>query len=90
MRFKTDSRIYSLMVIGSSVCNLNCSYCYLENQHKTNAYVLLNKEIQKAWNDGSYVENIKKVFKTIESNPEYVTDLEIKQYEDSITWSSLE
>ena len=48
MRFKTDSHIYSLMVLGSSVCNLNCSYCYLENQHKTNAYVLLNKEIQKA------------------------------------------
>ena len=45
--FEFDTvRAMTLFVSGS--CNLNCSYCYLENQHKTNAYVLLNKEIQKA------------------------------------------
>ena len=48
MRFKETSHIQKLMVLGSTVCNLGCSYCYLRNQHKNNAYVLLNKEIQKA------------------------------------------
>ena len=76
MRFNEDSYIQKLMVLGSSVCNLECSYCYLHDQHKNNAYVLLNKEIQKAWLNGEYVNNIKKVFKELGSNPNIVTDLE--------------
>lgn len=77
MRFKDTSYIKKLMVLGSSVCNLQCNYCFLKDQHKNNAYVLLNKEIQKAWKDGSYVENIKKVFTEIESDPNRVDSLEI-------------
>lgn len=77
MKFKDKTYIKSLMVLGSSVCNLNCSYCYLENQHKSNAYVLLNKKIQEAWIDGTYVNNIKNVFNTLECDPQRVTDLEI-------------
>lgn len=77
MRFNEDSHITKLMVLGSSVCNLGCSYCYLHDQHKNNAYVLLNKEIQKAWQNGQYVENIKKVFEELESDPNIITDLEI-------------
>lgn len=77
MRFKGHSYIKALMVLGSSVCNLQCDYCYLRDQHKSNAYVLLNKEIQEAWKNGSYVENIKKTFNAIEADPKRVTDLEI-------------
>jgi organic radical activating enzyme len=76
MKLKKCSYFKSIMVLGSSVCNLNCSYCYLEDQHQTNAYVLLNKEIQKAWKNGTYVENIKKVFSEL-GDPSTVTDLEI-------------
>lgn len=77
MRFNNISNITKLMVLGSSVCNLQCDYCYLRDQHKNNAYVLLNKEIQKAWKDGTYVENIKKVFSEIKSPPERIRSLEI-------------
>lgn len=77
MRYKNESYIRKLMVLGSTVCNLNCSYCYLSNQHRNNSYVLLNKKIQKAWIDGTYVNNIKKVFESIECGPNTVEDIEI-------------
>lgn len=44
-------------VITSSVCNLNCSFCYL---HKNKAYKEFNQNILNAWNDFSYIDNIEK------------------------------
>ena len=89
MRFKKQSHINKLMVLASSVCNLQCEYCYLRDQHKNSSYVLLNKEIQKAWLDGSYVENIKKVFNEIGSDPKLVNSLEIWGGEPLIIVSNL-
>lgn len=56
-----------LQVFASSICNLDCKFCYLQNQHKSGAYALLNKKIQEAWIDGSYVENIKLVLESMNS-----------------------
>lgn len=65
--------IDQVAVLASSSCNLNCSYCYLHDQHKGDAYSLLNEKIQQAWKDGTYVKNIKEVFKTIQCDPSKVT-----------------
>lgn len=70
MKYKIINQV---AVLASSSCNLNCSYCYLHDQHKGDAYNLLDEEIQKAWKDGTYVDNIKKVFKTIGCDPSQVT-----------------
>lgn len=64
-----------LQLFASSICNLDCSFCYLQNQHKNNAYALLNKEIQDAWISGNYVNNIKKVFHKLHSDPNLITTL---------------
>ena len=56
-----------LQVFASSICNLDCKFCYLQNQHKSGAYALLNKDIQEAWINGSYVENIKLVLESMNS-----------------------
>ena len=71
------SHIIQVSVLGSSICNLNCSYCYLHEQHFCNAYATLNKEIQEAWINGSYIENIQKVFQEINCKTSEVTNFEI-------------
>lgn len=70
------SHIAQVSVLGSSICNLNCSYCYLHEQHYSNAYGLLNQEIQQSWIDGTYAQNIRRVFKEIECDP-----LEVQRFE---------
>ena len=42
----------------ASSCNLNCSFCYL---HKNESFKEFDKEIFQAWDDGSYITNVKKV-----------------------------
>lgn len=42
----------------ASSCNLNCSFCYL---HKNESFKEFDKEILQAWDDGSYITNVKKV-----------------------------
>lgn len=55
--------IKSLTLITSSSCNLNCSYCFL---HKNNAYKEFDKNIYQAFQDGSYIKNVLKTFKSME------------------------
>ena len=72
--FKNLRRI---MVLGSSACNLHCDYCYLHEQHDGNAFALLNREIQKAWKDGTYVDNIINVCKKIGCIPSNIYEIGI-------------
>ena len=69
--------INQISVLGSSICDLHCSYCYLHEQHNGDAYKIFNDMIQKNWKDGSYVDNIKKVFKKLECDPTELTRFEI-------------
>lgn len=64
-----QQNLTQLQILASSICNLNCEYCYLQDNEKNNAYAILNNKIQKAWLDGTYVENIKKVFVKLNSDP---------------------
>lgn len=67
--------INQVALLASSSCNLHCSYCYLHDQHKGNAYSILNNEIQTYWKNGEYFNNIKKVFEAINCSPSTVTHL---------------
>ena len=64
-----ENNLTQLQVLASSICNLNCEYCYLQDNEKNNAYTILNNQIQKAWLDGTYVKNIEKVFNELNSDP---------------------
>lgn len=52
---KRYDKLHSISVITSSICNLNCKFCYL---HKNEAYKEYHKLLTQAWEDGSYVNNI--------------------------------
>lgn len=54
--------IKSLTLITSSVCNLDCSYCFL---HKNQAYKEYDKAIHAAFQNGTYLQNVVNTFKTM-------------------------
>ena len=66
--------ISQLSIFGSSICNLSCGYCYL---NKNKGYAEFNKIIQQAWLDGTYVENIIKVFEKLNSDPDELKNIEL-------------
>lgn len=70
-----SNKIRQVSLLGSSLCNLSCQYCYLHNQQTQKFYKMLNDEIQQAWIDRSYIQNIKKVFEKIKANPKQTTSL---------------
>lgn len=72
-----NNRIQQISILGSSICNLSCSYCYLHNQDTKSFYNLLNEEIQTSWKNGNYVNNIKEVYQKINADPLLTTRMEI-------------
>lgn len=67
--------ITQVSLLGSSVCNLQCQYCYLHNKETKAFYNKLNQEVQSGWINHTYVENIKKVFEKIGAYPKRTTRL---------------
>jgi len=51
-----NEKINSISVITSTICNLNCKFCYL---HKNNSYKEYHKMLTQAWENGDYVNNVK-------------------------------
>lgn len=51
-----NEKINSISVITSTICNLNCKFCYL---HKNNSYKEYHKLLTQAWENGDYVNNVK-------------------------------
>lgn len=72
-----SNAIKQVSLLGSSICNLQCQYCYLHNQETKSFYKLLNEEVQLSWINGTYVENIKQVFSKIKADPLKTTRMEI-------------
>lgn len=64
--------IKTLSVITSSICNLNCGFCYL---HKNKAYSEFNKKIAEAWDDQTYLENVEKAVLALGSSLNEVTEV---------------
>ena len=80
------NNIKQLDLIGSSACNLQCSYCYLT---KNQAFNNQDKIIQNAWKNKEYLNTIKKVFKKIDSDPNILESLQLWGGEPTIHMSLL-
>lgn len=65
-------KIHALSVITSSTCNLNCKFCYLHKNKVNHEY---NNLIRQAWDDGTYLENIRKVFEKMGNDRNDVTQI---------------
>ena len=61
--------IDKIQLFVDSICNLECSFCHLENKDEKNIYNILNKQIKSSWLDSSYINNIKKLFCTRDADP---------------------
>lgn len=66
--------VTKLDLMGSSSCDLKCSYCYIS---KNCSFYNYDEVIKKAWEDGSYLKNTKEVFKKLNSDPLLVDDLQL-------------
>ena len=64
--------IKNLTLITSSICNLDCSYCFL---HKNNAYKEYNKNIYESFQNGSYLKNVLKTFELMQWNRDNVDSI---------------
>lgn len=49
------NKISSITFISSAMCNLDCSFCYL---NKNIAYTSFNQEVRKAWKNKTYIQNV--------------------------------
>lgn len=65
--------IIQLDLMGSSSCNLKCSYCYLTKNCTFHSY---DKVVKEAWETGTYITTIKKVFDKFNSDPKLLQTLE--------------
>lgn len=66
--------IHGISLISSSICNLTCSFCYL---HKNNAYRKYNVEVQEAWLDGSYIDNVLNTLLKLNSDPQELKEIQL-------------
>ena len=67
-------KISQISVLGASDCDLSCSYCYLG---KNCAFKDQDLNIVKAWEDDSYLTNIKKVLEFFNSDPKEVHSFQL-------------
>lgn len=52
---KLKNQLTSLTLISSAMCNLDCSFCYL---NKNKSFTSFNTLVRKAWKDGTYISNV--------------------------------
>lgn len=71
----------TISLISSSKCNLQCSFCYL---HKIKACSKFDDIIVKAFQDGSYIENVHKSLEALDVDPKYIKHLSIWGAETSL------
>lgn len=80
MQLRTPGK-KSIALIGSSVCNLQCSYCFL---HKTSAYIEEDKNIVAALESGLFLSNVSKSLDKLDILKEDISNLQIWGAETSI------
>lgn len=66
--------ITQLDLLGSSACNLSCSYCYLT---KNKSFNLQDELIKNSWASKDYIKIIKQVFNKLDSNPLLLSSLQL-------------
>lgn len=69
-----NKQIKQLDLMGSSNCDLKCSYCYIT---KNCTFFNYDKVVKQAWETGSYLTTIKDVFKKLDSDPLLLEDLQL-------------
>jgi sulfatase maturation enzyme AslB (radical SAM superfamily) len=53
-----NKQVNHIDIMGSSNCNLKCSYCYINKNCSFSNY---DKTIRQAWESGEYLKTVEKV-----------------------------
>lgn len=72
MEKNIDIDIRAVTLVSSCGCNLHCQYCMIENS-LNGCSAKLQQDTIKALSDGSYLENVKKIFKRLDLD-RYIID----------------
>ena len=67
-------KLHCISILSSSICNLNCPFCYL---HKNESYKVYDNIIREAWKDGSYINNIYKTVLAYPADPKDVNTIQM-------------
>lgn len=65
--------VKTLILLTSSACNLNCSFCYL---HKDKALIDYDKKILQSWQEKSYIQTVQDSLIKFGENPLNITGLQ--------------
>ena len=77
-------QIYELTLISSTECNLQCEYCEL-NKSKNSQSKLIQTNTIQAFKDGSFLNNIKQIYKKLNANPKETQRLSLWGQEPTLT-----
>ena len=69
-----NQTINSICILTSGLCNLNCKYCYFNNN---NSFKQIDQEIQDGWKNQSYLTNIKLTLNKLKVNFNNIENLTI-------------
>lgn len=67
-------KIEMVSLLGASACNLGCSFCYLGKNPYFQKY---DKIVAEAWKTGEYIETVKKVLDSLESDPNNIVEIQL-------------
>lgn len=71
---KLKNQLTSLTLISSAMCNLDCSFCYL---NKNKSFTSFNTLVRKAWKDGTYISNVCKSLDKLQIDKNYITIIQL-------------
>ncbi len=69
-----NQTINSICILTSGLCNLNCKYCYFNNN---NSFKQIDQQIQDGWKNQSYLTNIKLTLNKLKVNFNNIENLTI-------------
>ena len=76
--------IEALSLITSCGCNLNCAYCQIDQARNKNSAHIQHQTI-KALDDGTFLENTKKVLEKVGASPNNITNISLWGQEPTLT-----
>lgn len=83
---KINHNFKRLTIISSAGCNLACKYCAIAQNKTSLSYAnQMQKEIIKAFEDGSFLENTKKIYQFFGQDLSIVTEIDLWGQEPTLT-----
>ena len=83
---KKEKTLKQIDLMGSSSCNLNCSYCYI---NKNCSFFDYDKAIKEAWEKQTYLNTVKKVIDKLNLSTNTVEDIQLWGGEPTLHMKSI-